>query len=84
MTGFSARMMPVVILLVAIPMQTQKQAQRLRSFDPERIFMLRDADLDGRLTLEEYRDFLRSSPRMKVTVARTPRSFTCSGSITST
>jgi hypothetical protein len=64
-------MMPVVILLVAIPMQaqTQKQAQRLPTFDPERIFMLGDADLDGRLSLDEYRDFLRSSPRMKDTVA---------------
>ena len=27
--------------------------------------MLGDADLDGRLSLDEYRDFLRSSPRMK-------------------
>ena len=67
MTGFSARMMPVVILLLAAPTlaQTQKQPQRFPAFDPERIFMLGDADLDGRLSLDEYRDFLRSSPRMK-------------------
>ena len=45
--------------------QTQKQAQRFPAFDPERIFMLGDADLDGRLSLDEYRDFLRSSPRMR-------------------
>jgi hypothetical protein len=78
-------MMPVIILLVAIPIQaqTQKQAQRLPAFDPERIFMLADADLDGQLSLDEYRDFLRSSPRMKDAVARTPRSFIYSGSITS-
>ena len=41
------------------------QAQRFPAFDPERIFMLGDADLDGRLSLDEYRDFLRSSPRMR-------------------
>jgi Ca2+-binding EF-hand superfamily protein len=71
MTGFSARTMPVVILLFAVPMQaqTQKQAQRFPAFDPERIFMLGDADLDGRLSLDEYRDFLRSSPRMRDAMA---------------
>ena len=41
------------------------QAQRFPAFDPERIFVLGDADLDGRLSLDEYRDFLRSSPRMR-------------------
>ncbi len=67
MTGFLARALPVVVLLLAatVQAQTQTQAQRFPPFDPERIFMLGDADLDGRLSLEEYRDFLRSSPRMK-------------------
>ncbi|MDR3632506.1 MAG: DUF1549 domain-containing protein [Isosphaeraceae bacterium] len=65
MTGFSARMLPVVILLLAAPSQAQTQAQRFPAFDPERIFMLGDADLDGRLSLDEYREFLRSAPRMK-------------------
>src|SRR5271167_2200432 len=67
MTGFSSRVMSVVVLLLAAPTQaqTQTQAQRFPAFDPERIFMLADADLDGRLSLDEYRDFLRSSPRMK-------------------
>jgi len=71
MTGFSTRMMPVIILLLAAPMQAQTQTQpkaqtqRFPAFDPEQIFMLGDADLDGRLSLDEYRDFLRSSPRMK-------------------
>ncbi len=65
MTGFSARAMAVVVLLLAAPAQAQTQAQRFPAFDPERIFMLGDADLDGRLSLDEYRDFLRSSPRMK-------------------
>ena len=38
------------------------QAQRFPAFDPERIFVLGDADLDGRLSLDEYRDFLRPRP----------------------
>jgi hypothetical protein len=67
MTGFSVRVMPVVLLLLAARMQVQAQtqAQRFPAFDPERILMLGDADLDGRLSLDEYRDFLRSSPRMR-------------------
>ena len=65
MTGFSARVMPVVVLLLAAAARAQAQAQRFPAFDPERIFMLGDADLDGRLSLDEYRDFLRSSPRMR-------------------
>ncbi len=56
-------MIPLVVLLLATPMQTR--AQRFPVFDPEQIFMMGDADLDGRLSLDEYRDFLRSSPRMK-------------------
>ena len=63
MTGFSARVVPVIVLLLAG--RAAAQAQRLPAFDPERIFILGDADLDGRLSLDEYRDFLRSSPRMK-------------------
>jgi hypothetical protein len=75
MTRFWARALPVVILLLAVPMQaraqtqtkvqTKTQPQRFPAFDPERIFMLGDADLDGRLSIDEYREFLRSSPRMK-------------------
>ena len=76
MTGFSARMMAVVMLLLAAAMQaqaqTQTKAQRFPAFDPERIFMLGDADLDGRLSLDEYRDFLRSSPRMRDAAAIEP------------
>jgi len=60
MTGFAARVMPAIVLLLAVPAQAQRFA-----FDADRIFMLGDADLDGRLSLDEYRDFLRSSPRMK-------------------
>jgi hypothetical protein len=45
--------------------KVQAQAQRFPPFDPERIFMLSDAVLDGRLSLDEYREFLRSSPRLK-------------------
>jgi Ca2+-binding EF-hand superfamily protein len=61
--------MPVVVLLLAAPIQARAQAQRFPAFDAERIFMLGDADLDGRLSLDEYREFLRSSPRMKNAVA---------------
>ncbi len=83
-----ARVMPVLVLLLMAPLQAQTQttpkttaktpaktptqAQRFPPFDPERIFMLGDADLDGRLSLDEYRDFLRSSPRMKVAAAIEP------------
>lgn len=61
MTGNSARAVLVLVLLMAV----EARAQRPPAFDPERIFILGDADLDGRLSLEEYRDFLRSAPRMK-------------------
>ena len=40
------------------------QTSRTFVFDPERIFILGDADLDGRLSLDEYQDFLRAFPRM--------------------
>ena len=69
MTGFSARLVPVIVLLLAG--RTAAQTQRFPAFDPERIFVLGDADLDGRLSLEEYRDFVRSSPRMRGAAAAT-------------
>ncbi|MGP0063271.1 MAG: DUF1553 domain-containing protein [Isosphaeraceae bacterium] len=61
MPGFSSRVMAVVVLLLA----AQAHGQQFPAFDPERIFMMGDGDLDGRLSLDEYRDFLRSSPRMR-------------------
>ncbi len=45
--------------------KAQGKAQRFPAFDPERIFMMGDADLDGRLSLDEYRDQLRAFPRMR-------------------
>jgi hypothetical protein len=54
---------PLLVLLLAG--RTSAQAQRFPAFDPERFFILGDADLDGRLSLDEYRDFLRTAPRMK-------------------
>jgi hypothetical protein len=63
MAGSSLRVVPVLVLFLAG--QAAAQAQRFPAFDPERIFILGDADLDGRLSLEEFRDFLRSSPRMR-------------------
>ena len=65
MMEFSARSVLVVVLLVVAVSPEPKQAQRPPVFDPERLFMLGDADLDGRLSLDEYRDFLRSSLRMR-------------------
>lgn len=58
MTSLSKQLLPVVVLLLATPALAQFPV-----FDPERIFMLGDADLDGRLSLDEYKDFLRSGPR---------------------
>jgi Protein of unknown function (DUF1553)/Protein of unknown function (DUF1549)/Planctomycete cytochrome C/EF hand len=63
MAGSPLRVVLVLVLLLTGP--AAAQAQRPPAFDPERIFILGDADLDGRLSLEEYRDFLRSSPRMR-------------------
>ncbi len=53
------------ILMVMLLLPGQAQAQRFPAFDPERIFAFGDTDLDGRLSLEEYREQLRASPRMK-------------------
>ncbi len=63
MTGKTVRVLPVLVLLLAA--RASAQAPRAPAFDPERIFILGDADLDGRLSLDEYRDFLRTSPRMR-------------------
>jgi hypothetical protein len=63
MTGFCARVIPVLVLLLGGG--TVAVAQQFSFFDPERIFMLGDADLDGRLSLDEFREMFRSSPRMK-------------------
>ncbi|MDB5349960.1 MAG: Protein of unknown function (DUF1553)/Protein of unknown function (DUF1549)/Planctomycete [Planctomycetota bacterium] len=64
MRGYPARVVPLLVLLL-LDSRTSAQVQRLPAFDPERIFLLGDADLDGRLSLDEYRDFLRTSPRMR-------------------
>ena len=53
------------ILMVMLLVPGQATAQRGPAFDPERIFAFGDTDLDGRLSLEEYREQLRASPRMK-------------------
>jgi hypothetical protein len=69
MPGSLLRFVAVFIFLFAG--RAGAQTQRFPAFDPERVFMLGDADLDGRLSLDEYRDFLRSSPRMKGAAAAT-------------
>lgn len=63
MVGPSRRL--VLVLLLLLSGRAAGQTQRFGAFDPERIFILGDADLDGRLSLDEYRDFLRSAPRMR-------------------
>jgi cytochrome c553 len=40
-------------------------AQQFPAIDPERAFATSDADLDGRLTLDEFREQARNSPRLK-------------------
>jgi cytochrome c553 len=45
-------------------------AQRPFVFDAERLFMLGDADLDGRLSLDEFREMYRTFPGMKDAPAR--------------
>jgi hypothetical protein len=62
MMGFSARVVSLLALLLAS--RVMAQVQRFPAFDPERIFMLGDADLDGRLSLDEFRELYRSSPRL--------------------
>lgn len=66
MTRKSALLVAVLVLLVSdqAVAQAQTQAQRF-PFDPERLLMFGDADLDGRLSLDEYREQLRASPRMR-------------------
>jgi hypothetical protein len=70
MTRFSVRLVPVLALLLAGPVVAQ--VQRFPPFDPERIFMAGDADLDGWLSLEEFRELYRFSPRMKDAAATEP------------
>jgi len=62
MTGFSARLVPVLVLFLAGAATARAQRP---VFDLERIFMLGDADLDGRLSLDEFRELHRSVPRMR-------------------
>ena len=56
--------MPAILMLMLL-LPGRATAQRSPAFDPERIFAFGDTDLDGRLSLEEYREQLRASPRMK-------------------
>ncbi len=67
MMRISAGTAPLIIL--ALMGQALAQTQRFPAFDPEQIFVLGDADLDGRLSLEEYRELVRASPRMKAAAA---------------
>jgi hypothetical protein len=65
MTRLTARVTFVAVLLIGARLPAQTQVQRPPVFDAERIFMMGDADLDGRLSFDEYRDFMRSAPRMR-------------------
>ncbi|HWB09645.1 MAG TPA: DUF1553 domain-containing protein [Pirellulales bacterium] len=64
MNGFSPHVVLVSALLLTSVSPGKAVAQRF-TFDAERVFSLGDADLDGRLSLDEYREFLRNSPRMR-------------------
>jgi hypothetical protein len=63
MAGSTVRV-AFVLVLFAVG-QAAAQNRRFPAFDPERIFALGDTDLDDRLSLDEYRELLRSAPRMK-------------------
>jgi hypothetical protein len=52
------------VLVLHLACQASAPAQQF-AFDPERFFMLGDADLDGRLSLDEFRELYRSFPRMR-------------------
>ncbi len=67
MAGPSFRV--VLVLVVLLGGQAAAQNRRFPAFDPERIFAFGDTDLDDRLSLDEYRDQVRSSPRMKNAIA---------------
>jgi Protein of unknown function (DUF1553)/Protein of unknown function (DUF1549)/Planctomycete cytochrome C len=59
------RFLSAAILMLMLLWPGQATAQRFPPFDSERIFAFGDTDLDGRLSLEEYREQLRASPRFK-------------------
>ena len=65
LTAWVIRWMPLILLLPAAMASGRASGQPFPVFDPERIFMTGDADLDGQLSLAEYREFLRSIPRMR-------------------
>ncbi|HVX14249.1 MAG TPA: DUF1549 domain-containing protein [Pirellulales bacterium] len=62
MNGFAARRAALVLFLL---WPDAAFAQRFPAFDAERFLSLGDADLDGRLSLDEYKEFMRNAPRMK-------------------
>jgi hypothetical protein len=60
MTRFPPRVALLLWLLLPSPAFAQRPI-----FDAERVLSFGDADLDGRLSLDEYRDMVRNSPRMR-------------------
>ena len=60
-----------VLLLVAILVDARGQQPLL--VDPERGFSFGDTDLDGKLTLDEFRELLRNAPRFKKAAAKGAR-----------
>lgn len=62
MKALPTRWVTVLILFLVSGSAAEAQ-QRAPVFDAEHIITFGDADLDGRLSREEYRDFMRSSPR---------------------
>ncbi len=54
----TARFASLLILFLS----SELPAQQRPRFDPEQFLMLGDADLDGQLSLDEYKELLRNSP----------------------
>jgi len=62
MATVTARLLPVIVFVLAT---TPVPAQQTFRFDPERLFNLGDADIDGRLSADEYLEFMKRSPRFR-------------------
>jgi hypothetical protein len=63
LTAASIGLMLSVVLVTA-------RGQQYQGVDPERGFSFGDTDLDGKLTLDEFRDLLQNAPRFKNAAAK--------------
>lgn len=56
------RFAPIVLMVMLANIALSQQRF---NFDPERFFILGDADIDGRMSLQEYQEFMKQSPRFR-------------------